>query len=157
GSSRLDGSTSMACAANIAPADAQAHYSTTNGGPERHVNLIFKIAAWFRTLRGTGSAAAAKHPGENIAEATAPGGFSSPPTLKQVGKIESPKIEVHPLRATRSRAAGKSSKSAGTSRTAARVGIGRGGVNVVGVKTELIVNFALLRIAQNIVGLGNGL
>src|SRR5207248_8862124 len=51
--------------------------------------------------------------------------------------------------------AGRAAKAARAKASATRVGFGRGRINVVGIKTELVVNLALLGIAKNVVGLGD--
>ncbi len=51
----------------------------------------------------------------------------------------------------------KSTVGASTGWASARVGLGSRGIDVVGIKTELVVNLPLLGIAQNVVGFREGL
>src|SRR5450755_4027931 len=154
----LDESLAMAIRACIAPSDVQAHDPTANRRPEGHVDLILQILARLRTslLRTT---AAAEDAGENIFEAAAATGFAPAGAIHQIGKVEAAEIEVSALRPgaaalpARKSSAGKVSSSA----ACAGVGVSRGGINIVGIEADLVVNLALLGIAKDVVGLGHGL
>src|SRR5207237_3194106 len=87
-------------------------------------------------------------------------------SFEQVGKVEPPEVKRNALRlpgaaGTLASATGKAPEAAGAkacvSGTPAspRISLGRGRVNVVGVIAELIVDFPLLGIAQDVIGLGD--
>src|SRR5207253_10855604 len=74
----------------------------------------------------------------------------------KIRKIEAAEIKRHALGATPgAESAGRAAKAARAKASAARIGFGRGRIDVVGIKTELVVNLALLGIAKNIVGFGD--
>ena len=85
--------------------------------------------------------------------------YAAAATLEQIGKIEAPKIEVHTLRSGACRAARKASawKPSSRASTGASISFSRGGIDVVGIEANLIVYLALLGIAQDVIGLGDGL
>src|SRR5260370_39756365 len=69
----LDLSITVAASANIAPGDIQLHHSAPDRRPERHVDLVLKIAAGFRSLVDRLTAAATgENAGEDIAEPATP-------------------------------------------------------------------------------------
>src|SRR5258708_4302735 len=109
------------------------------------------------------AAASAKHAGKDVANparAAAPGAALTPaPAFEHVGEIESAEVERNSLTVgTGLCAAGKSAATATASGlTCTRVGFGGCRVNVVGVIADLVVNFPLLGIAENVVGLGHAL
>ena len=76
--------------------------------------------------------------------------------IDEIGKVESAEIEVA-ASLIALRAAGESAESTGAGRTSAGVGFRCGGIDVVGVEADLIVDLALLGIAEDFVGLGDGL
>src|SRR6185437_5913097 len=65
----LDVAAAMAIAADILARDVQPHHSAADRRPERHVHLVFEIAARLRPLlRRSSASTAAKHAGEDVAE-----------------------------------------------------------------------------------------
>src|SRR5947209_8176131 len=93
------------------------------------------FTAYSRSLPGSGCSAAARR-------ATAAA------ALKHVAEVEAAEVEAGGRAAARTLAtAGKATTGAG-----ARVGLGRRRINIVAVVAELVVNLALLRIAQHVVG-----
>src|SRR5216684_4662216 len=65
----LDVSVAVAVPADIAPGDIQFHHPATDRRPERHVDLVLKIAARFRALVGRlTTPATCENAGEDIAE-----------------------------------------------------------------------------------------
>ena len=80
--------------------------------------------------------------------------------VDEVGEIESAEIEGHTLAASAGlRASGKSAGESRSTACAAGAGVGLGGrgIDVVGVEADLIVNLALLGIAEDVVRLGERL
>jgi len=148
---------SVTITANIPPGNVEPHDSATDRRPERNVDLIFEIGTRLRTFLSSRSAPSAENSGEDVAEASSSAGLSATAsTFKQIGKIESAEIEVHALAAGSRLTLGEASESARTGRATTRIGLGRRRINVVGVETELVVNLALLGIAENVVGFGEG-
>ncbi len=97
-------------------------------------------------------AASAKHAGENVAEAaTTAAGALSASAAGEIRKIKSAEIKWRTLTAAatwrRSSAETACAKSSAT-----RVGFRRRGIDVVGIEPELVVDLALLGIAEYIVG-----
>ncbi len=98
--------------------------------------------------------------GEDVAEATAAGATSGCScAFSIVVEIEAAEIEGHFLRIGVSPACAlawsRAAESPRAKSAAARVSFGRGGIDVVGVEAELVVDLALLRIAEDVVGLGD--
>src|SRR5215469_10844950 len=160
----LDVAAAPATRANVLAGDIQTHYSAANRRPERHVHLIFEIAARLRA-RGSSAGAArasAEDAGEDVTKSAATRGAAPAPcTFVHVSEIEAAEVEsaagtarARPGSGLRPRKSAKPSRSGGSP---ARVGLGGGGIDVVGIKAELVVNFALLGIAQNVVGFRDGL
>src|SRR6267378_4410295 len=162
---RLDVAIPMTVPANIATRNVKAHHTTANRRPEGSVDLVFEIVARFRpaVLGRSATSPAGKNIRENIAEApTAARSFASAtaPAFEHVGEVESAKIKVDTARARRFSPLrpGKSVESARARlSSASRIGLSRRRINVVGIKPELIVNFALLGIAQDVVRFGDSL
>src|SRR5215472_14529860 len=68
----LDVAAAMAIRANILARDIQAHDPTANRRPERHVHLIFEIAARLRTgVRSGRASASSEDAREDVAKSTA--------------------------------------------------------------------------------------
>src|SRR5882724_420035 len=158
GACGFDKTVAVTLQAGIPPGNIQAHHAAPDGGPEGYVDLVLKIGAGLGPfLRRT--AAPAEDSGENILEAARArtAGFSAPGTFEHVGKVEAAKVEVDTLCPA---GPGSWEALAGCATRAASspgIGLGCGGVDVVGVKTDLIVNLAFLGIAQNVVGFGQDL
>src|SRR5580704_939083 len=96
----FDVAVTMAISADIAPRNIQLHHAAADRRPERHVDLVFQVAARLRTLVGRFTApAAGENVGENILEpATAAAGCfpstAAARALEQIGKIKAPEINV---------------------------------------------------------------
>ncbi len=155
----------MAVAADVASRNIQPHHAAADRCPEGYVDLVFEIGARLGPIvlgRSTASAAG-KDIRENIAEAsTAARSFASStsPAFEHIGEVESSKIKVNATCASRSCSlrARKSVEAAGSRLSApARISLSRRRIDVVGIKPELIVNLALLGIAQDVVSFGDSL
>src|SRR5436305_5007425 len=154
----------LAIAARIATGNVQAQHGAANCLPEADRDLIFQISA---RLRAAGlRAAATEHAGKDVSESsTATLALASRATaLEHIGEVKAPEVEWHPLRLSSTLTAGETAKAAcsepaATPRSASSPGIslGCGRINIVGVVAELIVDLALLGIAEDVIGLGNGL
>ena len=136
--------------------DVELHHRALDGLPEADVHLIFQVVARFGTLHLL-AAPAAEDVGEDVAEpacASRPASGSTR-TFGEVVEVEAAEIERHFLgvsaRSARAWAAGPPNPPAAT------VGLGCGRIDVVGVEAELIVNLALLGIAEDVVGFGKRL
>src|SRR5208282_156583 len=154
----------VAVSTDIAPRDIQLHHAATDRGPERHVDLVLKIAARLRPLFGSLTVPAASEDArEDVAAAAARAARTLTPAsarpLEQIGKVKAPEINV--ARSARPMASRKAAaKVAGASprlSAAARISLGRSRIDIVGVKPELIVNLPLLGITEDVVGLGKSL
>jgi hypothetical protein len=139
---------------------------TPPGLPSRGIELRFEVGARLRAFLGLSRAlTAAKDRTEDVAEAAAAStpatGLAAPVgAIDEVGEIEAAKIEVDAALAAILRAAGEAPrKSSAPSRPATRAGVGFRGrrIDVVGVEADLIVDLALLGIAENVVGFGKRL
>src|ERR1700727_1358485 len=141
-------SAAMAIRAGIKMRDAQAHHRAADRVPETDVDLIFKVRPVLRLVRyGCACAAAsAKHAGENIAE---PARALPASSSAHIGEIKSAEIKT----LCSCVACSASKARARATAAAACVSFCRGGINVVRVKSQLIVDLALLGIAQNVIGL----
>ena len=161
----LDEAVAMAVPAHVAPRDIQLHHPAADRRPERHIDLIFQIAARFRPfLRRFASPPASENTGKNVFEPAArsarcfPTASASP--FKQIGKIKSAEIDVarSSWLATASRKAStKSARPRPRLSAAARVSVRRRRIDVVRVKPQLVVNLPLLRIAENVIRFGKRL
>ncbi len=143
--------------AGVVPADGQAHHPAANGGPEGNIDLIFEVGAGLGSLRCR-PATPAKDAGEDVAEAARTACLPASASLEEIGEVEPVEVKVRALgsAATRLIAWEAARKSSGAP---ARAGIGFscGRIDIVGIKTDLVVDLALFGIAQDIVGLGDGL
>src|SRR5260370_28227168 len=154
---RLNVAVAVAIATNILPRDVQFHHAAANRRPEGNVDLIFEIRTRLRPFLRP-RAASAKHTGKNVAKSpSAAGAAVSPRALDHAGEIESSEVEGQNLAGSARLRHWKSSESPGSGRASTRVSLPGSGVNVVGVIAQLVVKFALLWIAQNVIGLGHGL
>ena len=132
--------------------------------PEAYVDGVLQIAARLGLVHHlAASTASAEDVGENVAESAAGAGSAAgcARAFGEVVEIESAEVEGNFLRGARSAtgtgALARSAESTCTETAAAAVGFGCGGIDVVGVEAELVVNLALLGIAENVVRLGEGL
>ena len=155
---RFDVSPPMTVGAGDASRDVQAHHATANGCPERHIDLILEVTPRFRAFFGSCSAPPAEHAREDVAETTSSAGTSPPTaTLEEIGKIEAPEIKRHSLTRASHLPARKSAKPASSGWPPASICLGGRGIDVVRIKPKLVVNLALLRVSQNVVGFGKDL
>src|SRR5271165_2762830 len=159
---RFDRSLAVTVGAHVLPRDVQPHHAAADCRPEGNVDLIFKVTARLRAFFGLSSAAAStENRPEDIAEAAgATAGAAASlaaagRVIDQVGEIEPAKVEGNALSAGLSAA----SRKAAAVGAAAGAGVGfcRRRIDVVGIEPDLIVNLALLGIAQNFVGLRQSL
>ena len=166
-SRRFQVSMSVAVRTRILPRDVQAHHGSANRLPESYVYLIFEIgsrlrAFWFHASAGATSTSG-EHPGEDVSEAATMAlllllGFRA---AKQIREIESAEIVGHFLGAPACIAAAwissrRKATDAATALRCSRIRFSRGRIDIVRVVSELIVDLALFRIAQDIVGFGDG-
>src|SRR6266852_2268010 len=158
----FDKSIPVAVSADIAPRDIQLHHPATDRRPERHVDLVLKIAARLRPfVDGLAAPAATENAGEDIAEPAAPAARSLTPAsaraFKQSGKIKAAEINVawptRPAASSRESAA-KVAWPGPRLSAATRIGLRRGRIDIVRVEPKLVVNLPFLRIAQDVVSLG---
>src|ERR1700677_2263596 len=101
-SRRFDVPLPVASWADILTGDIEAHHAAANRCPERHVYLIFEIAARFGAGLGCGcSAAATEDSGEDVAKAATAAGFAlaAGGVVREVGEIEAAEIEGNALAA----------------------------------------------------------
>src|SRR5262249_14422575 len=98
---------------------------------------------------------AIEHAREDVPKPATAGGTLLPAPLKQIRKVEATKIKMHALRP--GRPAGSRLPARAPSRettrpaTLPRIRIGRCRIDVVGIKSELVVDLPLLRIAENFI------
>src|SRR5215472_4431795 len=159
-SRRLHVTLPVAMRAGIAPGDIQSHDPAPDGRPERNIDLVLQIRARLRPFGFSLASPTTEHPGEDVFETAAPAGAGllSPPAFEQVRKVEPTEVEVNVLAATRLARSGEPLKPARAGlASAARISLGCSRINVVGIEPELVVDLTLLGIAQNVVGLGDGL
>src|SRR5215472_5587281 len=149
----------VALRANVLSGDIEAHDAAADRRPEGNVHLVFEVGAGLRALGLRSSATApAEHRTEDVAEAStsARAFLTADGVVHQVGEVESTEIEVDSALPARLSSAGistrKSAKSARASGSPPGVGFGGRRVDVVGIKSDLIVNLPLLGVAENIVG-----
>src|SRR5579862_5744951 len=155
----LDEAVAGTVLAGVAPGDIETHHTAADGRPERDVDLVFEIGAGFGSnfFDSGATAATVEHAAEDVAEVrVATGTALTFPALEEIGEIEAPKVEVDTLRsgAAGGLTTGKAARESLGTRITARFGVGFGGsgVDIVGVEPELVVNLALLGIAENVVG-----
>ena len=155
-------SIAMAVSTNVAPSNIELHHPAADRRPERHVDLVFKIAARLRTLIGhLAAAAASEDAGKNILEPpTSPAGSFSAAgasAFKEIGEVKAAEIDVA-LSAGRPATREASRKVAGPGLSAAaRIRVRGSRIDVVGIKPKLIVNLPLFRIAEDVIRLGKSL
>ena len=158
GAAGLDKALAVALVTGITPGNIQAHHAAADRRPEGNVDLIFEIGSGLGTfLRGP--ATAAENSGKNIAEAARArgAGLSPPGVFEHVGEVEAAEIEVCARRASTRRSSRESCAGAGRAASGPGICLGRCGIDVVGVKADLVVNLALLGIAQDFVSFGQRL
>ena len=131
----------MARSTHVLPRDVQPYLRAANGLPEIHVQAVFQVGAFFGSARRLGAAApTAEELAEDVAKRARSGvvlsGRAARALVHVLREIES--AEAHARLRSRARPA---------SRTTGR--------NVIGIKSVLIVDLPLLRIAQNVVGFLN--
>src|SRR5208337_1181434 len=154
----------VAVSADIAAGDIQLHHAATDRRPERHVDLVLKVAARFRALsRSLAVPAAAENAGEDVAEAAARAARSlvsaSAGAFEQVGEVKAAEIDVAgssgmaPSREASAKVGGAGPRLS----PATRVSLGRSRIDIVRVEPKLVVNLPLLGIAEDVVGLGKRL
>ena len=144
-----------AVGASVMSGDVEAHHSATDGGPEGYVDLILEIGPGFRTFLG-GCAVAAENARENVAEAAAACRLASTSSFDHIGEVEAAEIELGALGTVSCGLGARAGETAGSA-PGAGVGFRGGGIDVVGIEPDLVVDLALLRIAQYVVGLRQGL
>ena len=142
----------------ITPGNIQAHHAAADRGPEGNVDLIFEIGSGLGTFL-CGPASSAENSGKNIAEAARARGAGLPPpgVFEHVGEVEAAEIEVCARRASTRRGSREPCAGSGCAASGPGIRLGRCGIDVVGVKADLVVNLALLGIAQDFVSFGQRL
>src|SRR5580704_1429072 len=83
--------------------------------------------------------------------------LSRPRAFEHVGEIKSSEVERNLLACGSGLSRRHTAAGGKATGTGASIGLGRRRINIVGVKANLIVNLALLGIAQDIIGFGDGL
>src|SRR5712691_6019063 len=144
-----------AVGAGIAASDIQPHDTAADGGPEGNIDLVLEIISELGTFFGCGTTAA-EHARKDVAEAAR--SLLPPATFEQIGEIEAAEIEVDTLASgtPAGLSARETTESTSASRTTPGIGFGCGGIDVIGIKSELVVDFPLLGLAEDIVRLGEG-
>src|SRR5205807_3212185 len=131
--------------AGVKPGDIQAHHCAANCVPEADVDLVFKIAAGLRLVVSRNSRASTReHVGKDVAEAAGAGLAS---TCK-VRKIKPAEVKRNTLTTRRRPLSETASAEASTT----GIGFGSSRINIVRIEAKLIIDLALLGIAQDIVG-----
>src|SRR2546427_1284883 len=149
---------SVTIAADIAAGEIQPHDASADRRPERHVHLVFEVGTRLRAFLRGGAAASAENSGEDVAETSRASTSSpAPSSFEQIGEIEPSEVEVRALTAGSGLAVGKPSESTGAGWAATRISLSRRWINIVRVEAELVVNLALLGIAEYVVSFGEGL
>ncbi len=137
--------------------DVELHHRALDGLPEAYVDLILEVVARFGSLCNVLLSAAPEDVGEDVAESAGASGFapSSARAFGEVVEVEAAEVERHFLRvgARSASAWARTTESTRAKASAAPVGLGRRGIDVVGVEPELVVNLPLLGIAEDVVGL----
>ena len=135
----------VAGGAHLLAIDLDARLAAANRGPEVDRGLVFKIGAGLRTARRLGMLRARENAGEDVFEAAkAPAGLALAAMLTWVAARETVEVE-----------AAKIDGRPAALALLARVGLGLRGIDLIGVETHLVVNLALLLVAQNVVGFGD--
>src|SRR5258707_3654494 len=148
---------------DILARNIEAHDPAPDCRPERDVDLVLQVRARLRPgLRRSATAPATEDPGKDIFKATAAGAAgppAAPRIFEHVGEAEPSAIEVSALTAGLPVSAPRKTARRESARPAAgpRVGFCRGTICMVGVEADLGGDLALLGIAQNVVGFGQGL
>src|SRR5438128_7138435 len=142
-----------AVGAGIAASDIQAHDTAADGGPEGNIDLVLEIISELGTFLSCG-ATAAEHARKDVAEAAR--SLLPPATFEQIGEIEAAEIEALASGTRAGLSAGETTESTSASRTTPGIGFGCSGIDVIGIKSELVVDFPLLGVAEDIVRLGEG-
>src|SRR3954469_3287249 len=152
----------MAVRANIAALNIQPHHAAPDRRPKGHVDLIFEVRTGRGTLLGcSGTAPTAEDSGKDVAEtATGPGSsLCSPGVVDEIREIETAEIEWGALSLSCSRpSSGRKTAAKAPARTAGtRISLRRGGIDVVRVEADLVVDLPFLGIAKDFVGFGERL
>src|SRR5438128_4154907 len=142
-----------AVGAGIAASDIQAHDTAADGGPEGNIDLVLEIISELGTFLSCG-ATAAEHARKDVAEAA--GSLLPPATFEQIGEIEAAEIEALASGTRAGLSAGETTESTSASMNTPCIGFGCSGIDVIGIKSELVVDFPLLGVAEDIVRLGEG-
>ena len=134
----------VAGGAHFLAIDLYACLAAANRRPEVDRGLVFKIGARLRTARRVRVLRARKNAGENVFEAAkalrARALALAGNTARETVEVEAAEVDRRPVAALA---------------LLARVGLGRRGIDLVGVEADLVVNLALLLVAKNVVGLGD--
>src|SRR5664280_2462907 len=147
----------VAVGADFAAWNGELHLRALDRLPEANVHLVFQIVARCGMLHRL-LTAAAEDAGEDVAEsATAAFAARCARALGVVIEVEAAEVERNFLGVGARSTPACAASAEATRATAARVGFRRGRVDVVGVEPNLVVDLALLGIAEDVVGLGEGL
>ena len=140
------GRLAVAGGAGLLAVDLDARLAAADGGPEVDRGLVFEVGARLRAVRLLGMLRAREDAGEDVFEAAPAGaaGFRAAVlagnAALEAGEVEAAEVD-------------RPAPAAGA--LLPRVGLGRRRVDLVGVEAHLVVNLALLLVAQNVVGLGD--
>src|SRR5207244_6034568 len=149
---------SVTIAADIAAGEIQPHDASADRRPERHGYLVFEVGSRLSAFLRGGAVASAENSGEDVAETSRASTSSpAPSSFEQIGEIEPSEVEVRALTAGSGLAVGKPSESTGAGWAATRISLSRRWINIVRVEAELVVNLALLGIAEYVVSFGESL
>src|SRR5262249_42218360 len=145
-----------AVAASIEVLDVDLHHRAANRVPETDVDLVFEIAARLRTAPHACSRASAEDARKDVPKTPPTGGGLSASAARVVGKIKAAEVKrlALCLACTAPRTRPRAEPS-GSEAPASSIGLCRRRIDIVGVETELIVDLALLGIAQDVVGFGD--
>src|SRR5271166_1683295 len=132
---------------------AELQLGTLDRLPESDVHLVLEIAARLLLEFLLDASAAAKHRRENIFESAATPSGSTTGRAGALGEI----IEIEPPEVERNLLSAASSPILRGAATSAGISLRRRRINVVGVETKLIVDLALLGLAENVIRLGERL
>ena len=147
----------------LLPLDFKLRHTAADRCPEIHLHLVLEICPRLWPARlSPATAAAAEHAAKNVLEASA-----ETPTLlrRRVAPGISPTRKARKVKAfeierrstlPRPGARASAAKTRATRRPAAtRIGLGRGRVDVVRVEPNLVIDLALLVLAQDVVRFGD--